>query len=79
MSLLDEARAAQKVRGPACTVSILLGQSNGLRAEIDELINADVFASTASSVLKEHNLALSPDAIRRHRKRGTPTGCQCQP
>lgn len=79
MSLLDEAKAAQRQRGPQCQVATVLANTAGaFPKEITDLLAAvtakEVYASTASEVLKRHQIELSRDSIRRHVNRH----CQCR-
>lgn len=68
MSLLDEARAAQRHHGPQCTIALLRSGERG--KEIDELLAAVkeglIYSSTAERILKQNNLPVNAEPIRRH-------------
>lgn len=71
MSLLDEAKLAQRARGPACRVGLLLNTNTGaFHQEIVDLLAAverqDIFATTAAAIFKEHKLNLTDESIRHH-------------
>jgi urease accessory protein UreF len=78
MSLLDEARVAQKARGPACRVGVFLATASGsLIGDVTELLTAvadkTVYATTAAAVFREHGIDLTDEVIRYHLAKK----CQC--
>lgn len=78
MSLLDEARAAQRPNGSECGVATVRGRlAAPLLTDFDDLLEAinakSVHATSASTVLKLHEILLSADTLSRHVRRR----CQC--
>lgn len=64
MSLLDEARAAQKSTGSPCAISLL---PDGLRAELFAALESDVDAQAISRALAKRNVNITGSVLRKHR------------
>lgn len=68
MSLLQEAVAAQKPKGPTCTMGLAIAAHPQLAAEVAELLaDPTITGTTIARVLKPHGIEVSAYVARRHR------------
>ena len=75
MSLLEEAYAEGRIKGPPCDVAVL---DPALVAEIDEaLADPTIYGTTVIRLLAQRGVKIGKESIWRHRKRGTADGCKC--
>lgn len=70
-------------RGPRCSVGLLLERlagedPKGFEALVARLDDHGVSARALSEALHKAGHAVKAETIRRHRKRGTGSGCSCR-
>jgi hypothetical protein len=83
MSLIDDLVKIESRRGtypgPQCTVARIMGQiSQEDREHLNRILdNPDIPGSVIADALTRNGYNVADKTVRRHRKRGTSTGCTC--
>lgn len=67
-------------KGPLCSVKVAKDKMDAKeRAALDSALGNHAIPSTRlANALTENGHPVKPDAVRRHRKRGSADGCRCE-